>query len=352
MRAGAIAALLGGAVVLQGCVAAAAIPAGMAAGAIARKGVQGSSDRDEYHPKGEARPAAAAPGLGNQALIVPSATPGAPAPSVPVPPSVPSGVPQGMQYLYGSGEAAALSVQAYQGLYDYLSKRVLDRRTGGEVAAVVLAEGSTLANPRFADCGDKPLAVVFDIDETLVLNLGYEHDEARRGTGFDAGRWGRWEATGGDKVEAVPGAVETIAAARRAGIAVIFNSNRAAENGAATAAMLDRLGLGPTVRGDTLWLMGDGGAGSGKDARRWAIAQKYCVVALVGDQLGDFSDLFNAPELQPSVRRTIATETMVAPMWGSGWFLLPNPVYGSGLKGGFDEVFPADKRWTDPADGQ
>ena len=38
----------------------------------------------------------------------------------------------------------------------------------------------------------------------------------------------------------------------------------------------------------------------------------------------------------------------VARLWGAGWFVLPNPVYGSALKGGFDDLFPADRRWTAP----
>jgi hypothetical protein len=33
---------------------------------------------------------------------------------------------------------------------------------------------------------------------------------------------------------------------------------------------------------------------------------------------------------------------------GRVWFVLPNPVYGTAIKGNFDEVFPADKRWADP----
>jgi hypothetical protein len=31
--------------------------------------------------------------------------------------------------------------------------------------------------------------------------------------------------------------------------------------------------------------------------------------------------------------------------------MLPNPVYGPGIRGGFDDVFPTDKRWADPAGG-
>ena len=35
--------------------------------------------------------------------------------------------------------------------------------------------------------------------------------------------------------------------------------------------------------------------------------------------------------------------------FGAGWFILPNPAYGTALKGGIDEIFPADKRWASPA---
>ncbi|MEO5938259.1 MAG: hypothetical protein ABIQ43_04540, partial [Sphingomonas sp.] len=67
-----------------------------------------------------------------------------------------------------------------------------------------------------------------------------------------------------------------------------------------------------------------------------------------GDQLGDFSDLFNAPGFDPAARRTLAQGRAVKMLWGHGWFVLPNPVYGSGLKGDLDTVFPRDKRWSDP----
>jgi len=147
----------------------------------------------------------------------------------------------------------------------------------------------------------------------------------------------------------VPGAAEALAAARREGITVVFNSNRSIATAAQTQAALEAAGLGPAVLGDTLWLKeGE----SGKDARRWKIAERYCVVAMAGDQLGDFSDLFNASALSVRARRNSAGETMISQLWGAGWFMLPNPVYGTGLKGGLDDVFPADKRWTDPQENE
>ncbi|MDT8759364.1 acid phosphatase [Sphingomonas psychrotolerans] len=258
-----------------------------------------------------------------------------------------SGAPAGMQYLYGSGEAAALSIQAYQALWNYLKNEIGYRRDKSQVRSVVLAPGSTLDNPRFETCGKRPMAVVLDIDETVLLNLGYERDEAARGGGYDAARWRRWEQSGADKVAAVPGAAEALAAARREGFTVIFNSNRSAASAAQTAAALDHAGLGPATLFDTLWLRGEGEPG-GKDARRQKIAQRYCVVAMAGDQLGDFSDLFNAADAPVAARRNSVGGTLLAPLWGAGWFMLPNPVYGTGLKGGLDEIFPPEAVWTDP----
>jgi predicted secreted acid phosphatase len=68
---------------------------------------------------------------------------------------------------------------------------------------------------------------------------------------------------------------------------------------------------------------------------------------MAGDQLGDFSDLFNARALTVPERRRLATSGAVANLWGNGWFMLANPVYGSGLRGTIDDIFPADRRWPD-----
>ena len=257
-------------------------------------------------------------------------------------------VPPSMQFLYGSGEAAALSVQAYLGLIDTIIGRANAAYLGHDERSVVLAPGATLAKPVYLPCADKPLAVVFDVDETALLNLGYEAEDARRGTGFDAPRWSRWEQSGAGAVVAMPGIIEAKRVAAASKVTFVFNSNRSAANAAWTEAALDGAGLGPVKHGETLWLLGDEGGGAAKDARRWAIARKYCVVAMVGDQLGDFSDLFNAPGLTPQARRALVSAGELKMKWGHGWFILPNPVYGTALKGGIDDVFPTDKRWTDP----
>jgi 5'-nucleotidase (lipoprotein e(P4) family) len=269
--------------------------------------------------------------------------PAAPPPAASAAPAAP---PAGMQWLYGSGEAAATSIQTYRALRDFVLAAAKERSRD----SVILSAAATLERPDFVPCGRKPLAVVLDVDETVLQNLGYEYDEAVKGRSFDSGIWQRWERTGADKVAPIPGALTALRAIRAAGLTVVFNSNREATNAAQTEAALVGQGLGPAKHRETLWLSGDVGTGSAKDGRRAAIAERYCVVAMAGDQLGDFSDQFNAKSLAVRARREAVTSGAYARLWGDGWFMFANPVYGPSIRGSFDDVFPADTRWTDPGE--
>jgi HAD superfamily, subfamily IIIB (Acid phosphatase) len=213
----------------------------------------------------------------------------------------------------GTGEAAAYSLQAYQALWNHLTTQAERRRGGGALQSVILAPGATLDAPGYAACGSKPLAVVFDLDES-----------ADKAADPDA-QWRLWKGDGTDAVVATPGAVEGIEAARREGIVVIFTTRRSPASAPGVVSVLDRLGFGRFEPGRTLMF------GSGTETQRegeqvrQVIAAGYCVIALVGDSLNDFSKLFEAAG-DSTKRQTAATETMVAPLWGAGWFILPNPV--------------------------
>jgi 5'-nucleotidase (lipoprotein e(P4) family) len=271
--------------------------------------------------------------------------PVAPVAAAVVPPEAPAVPPQlrGLQYLFGSGEAAALTRQVWHVLADFVDGAMADGKRQG----VVLSLDATLANPRFVDCGDKPPAIVFDVDETVLLNDGAEYDDLVSGRKVFSGEvWDRWEKTGANHVEATPGAKEALDRLRDHGVTVIFNTNRVDAAGAEAA--LNVAGLGPARHGETLFLAGDDTTGSHKDARRQVIAAKYCVLAMGGDQLGDFSDLFNSAPNGVAGRRATVAYSGIADLWGNGWFVLPNPVYGSALKGSADDIFPKDKQWRDP----
>ena len=112
-----------------------------------------------------------------------------PAPQSAAATPVPGAIPANFQF-YGSAEAGALSQQAFHALIAFAKTRVDERPKD----SVVLADGAPLVKGDFVPCGNKPFAAVFDVDETMVRNLGFE---ARAATGekFDLARWSRWEAS-------------------------------------------------------------------------------------------------------------------------------------------------------------
>ena len=281
---------------------------------------------------------------------VPASTVSAPIEAAPTVASTAPAVdtaPDGMRWLFGSGEAAALSIQTFRALADYAVRVAAT----DPADSVILAEGASPDAPRFVPCGGKPKAAVFDVDETVLLNLGYEYWAVKTGRGYVSDVWDAWERTGYDAVRPVPGAVTALKRLRAAGITVIFNTNRKAANADGTERALANAGLGPAKHLETLFLTGDAPGGSAKDPRRAIIASRYCVVAMGGDNLGDFSDAFNAKALASGPRRSLAGSGAPAQdLWGHGWFVLPNPVYGSSLAGRLDETFPADVQW-EPGSG-
>lgn len=249
--------------------------------------------------------------------------------------------PTALQYLYGSAEAAIAVRATYARIADYAAMRIMQRPQD----SVILAAGVGIDAPRFEPCGDKPYAAVFDADETLIWNLGSMRWFAQHGIGFDPKVWDQWEKSGAGKARAMPGSVDLVNGLRAAGITVIANTNRSAANAAGTEDTLRAAGLGEFRHGETLFLLGDDAGGSSKDLRRGAIASRYCVIILAGDQLGDFSQQFNDRALPPSVRTQMATGPAASALWDKGWFLLPNPVYGPWDRLGWDDIFSTDSEW-------
>ena len=264
-----------------------------------------------------------------------------PAPDLPLPPSPPAG----QQWLYGSAEGTVATRQTY----DVLTRFALARAADRPAQSVVLSDGPGI-DAGFVPCDDKPLAVLFDADETLIWNLGAMRWFAENDREFDPAIWSEWERTGAGKAAAMPGAVEALQKLRAAGITIVANTNRRADTAAGTVATLRAAGLGDFEHGRTLFLSGDDDSGSKKDGRRATIAAQYCVIAMAGDQLGDFSDVFNAPSLSLRERKLIATRPPVDQLWGAGWFLFANPLYGPSIRGDFDDIYPAESRWAPDAD--
>ena len=267
--------------------------------------------------------------------------------SAPARPTVATTPSASLQWLYGSAEGSVATVQVFRAMTDIVVTKV---KEAPRWSAIIDPNPSSDAimphTASFLPCRpDQPLAAVFDADETLIWNIGAMRHFAERGIGFDPKIWDAWEKSGTGKAIAAPGAIEALRNMRNVGVTIVVNSNRSAANAAETEATLAAAGLGDFKHGDTLFLMGDTPDGSGKDSRRFRIAEKYCVIAMAGDQLGDFADSFNDPSLSVSERRRRSWTPSLGFLWGRHWFLIPNPVYGPSIRGGFDDIFPSDKQW-------
>ncbi|MDG6079121.1 acid phosphatase [Erythrobacter litoralis] len=254
-----------------------------------------------------------------------------------------SDAPDSMRWLYGSGEAAGASIQTWRMLADYAV--TISRQRSILQAVPMGLDGEVRRESCMQGDRIKPLAVVFDVDETVILNAGYEAWLAQGNT-YSRDTWREWEERGDTLARPVPGAVTGIRRLREAGITPVFNTNRQySAEGAARA--IKAAGLGDAVHRQTLYLRGDDGTNSGgKDGRRALIAQTYCVIALAGDNLGDFADVFNVEGQGVQARRELAARGEYAQLWGNGWFAFPNPVYGDSINGTIGEVFPPEQRWT------
>jgi 5'-nucleotidase (lipoprotein e(P4) family) len=182
-----------------------------------------------------------------------------------------------------------------------------------------------------------PPAIVMDLDETVLDNTVFQARLLRDRRSFNAKDWGTWVASGA--ADEVPGARDFIQLARKLGYTVFYISNRDCSTPAATVAdpcpaktatmrNLVELGIDAVPDPGRMLLRGEQPDWvAGKSARRAFIAANYRIVALVGDDLGDFVD--------PPV--FAGDRARLEPNFGSRWFLLPNPIYGS-WTGPYDDL--------------
>jgi acid phosphatase len=185
-----------------------------------------------------------------------------------------------------------------------------------------------------------PPAVVLDIDETILDNSPEEAAVITRSAAPAAGLWEEWVRL--ERATALPGALAFTKYARSRNVEVIYVTNRDAQSKEATRNALAHAGF-PLHEGlETLYSLGDQpGWDTDKGPRRAAIARRYRILLLIGDDLGDF---LSAVRVSPEERRRMAAS--YADYWGERWILLPNPMYGSwaGSLYGYDNGLSASEQ--------
>lgn len=161
------------------------------------------------------------------------------------------------------------------------------------------------------------LAVVMDLDETVLDNSPYEAKCITDNIRYPE-QWKEWCLAG--KAEAVPGAVEFILQAQKLGVQVIYISNRKEEFRESTKVNLKNLGI-PVAKDEDLLLRIKENE---KESRRKAVAGKYEIILLIGDNLNDFSDIYETAKGGDRKNRTRDQHKI----FGEKFIILPNAIYG------------------------
>lgn len=237
-------------------------------------------------------------------VVVPSLERGALAPGAPCNPGI--SILNATLWVQSSAEFEAVAIQTFAA-----ARRALD-----EALADTSRVGAVEENN---EDPSQPPAVIVDVDETVLDNTGFETRVIRRGLTYDSQMWKDWTSEG--IATAIPGAAEFLAYANSRGVTVFYVTNRDEDERAGTHKNLVALGfpLDPGV--ETLLLQEDT---RDKGPRRAQVAASYRLLLLLGDDLNDF-----APMREQSHAEREAMLRQTRAWWGTRWFMLPNPMYGS-----------------------
>ncbi len=165
---------------------------------------------------------------------------------------------------------------------------------------------------------DYPLAVVVDIDETILDNSPYQAQAIEEGFGYPK-KWAEWVNMAAAKP--VPGALAFLQEAAEKGAKVFYVTNRKEEFREATLANLKEFGFPDATDGHLLMRT----TTNDKDPRRKMILEQYHIAVLVGDNLGDFDGAFDTTDASQRMQLTDAHQDK----FGTKWIMLPNAIYGA-----------------------
>jgi len=164
----------------------------------------------------------------------------------------------------------------------------------------------------------KPKAIVTDIDETILDNSPYAVHRGLQGKDYDVNTWYEW--TSRAEADTMPGAAMLLNFARSKGIEIFYITNRDQREREATIKNLQRFHLPNADTNHVIMRQGT----SSKEARRQKVLQTHEIVLLMGDNLADFSSLFDKKTVDERKTNT----DISAGDFGSRFIVFPNPDYG------------------------
>lgn len=234
------------------------------------------------------------------------------------------------QYLLGatlwtqtSAEYTALCLQAYNAALDRVKVRLSEKPKDEEGKPI------------------KPLAVIVDIDETIVQISGYQAYLHHMKQNHSEELFEQWLRDHEGDLPMVPGAKDFLNAMNELNVPVFFVTNRDEKLHESTVNTLRKHGINyADLHDPKSCRLQCRTEGSGKDTRRANIEANYEVIAYIGDDLHDFKDkMAPKPGMSIAQRKAVVLEEQAA--WGNRWFILPNPVYGGWRKMIKDEEMEA-----------
>ena len=193
-------------------------------------------------------------------------------------------------------------------------------QTAAEVKALY-HQGYNLARLRLDEDlkkkSEKKRAVVVDIDETIIDNSPYQAKIILENVEYPK-YWNEWITS--ESAKALPGAVEFLTYADKKGVEVFYITNRKTVEQAGTLHNLQKLGF--PVKDNSHLLMRE--TENNKTGRRDIISKEHRIVLLIGDNMNDFTGLYEKKSVKERNEITDKSQND----FGKIYIILPNPMYG------------------------
>ncbi|MCO4325528.1 5'-nucleotidase, lipoprotein e(P4) family [Staphylococcus agnetis] len=194
-----------------------------------------------------------------------------------------------------SAEAKALYAQGYNSAKETLSKKIKHHK------------------------GGKKLAIVLDIDETVLDNSPFQAASALNGTSFPTG-WHEWVKSA--QAKPVYGAKDFLTYADKHDVEIFYVSDRSHEKD--LDATIKNLKKEKLPQADKKHVLLKKAGDKSKEERRDKVRSDYNLVMLFGDNLLDFEE--------PKEATQKSRDELVRQHeddFGSKYIIFPNPMYGS-----------------------
>jgi len=251
-----------------------------------------------------------------------------------------AGLTGGSLLLAGTGRASAASDDAVQNI---LSAAVAWRETAAE-RDMLYRQGFNIARDRIDNVlrgrgqtrrGEKPLAIICDVDDTVLSSDTYWVRLIAAGKqAFDDVLWDQWVIENGPTATA--GAVAFTQYAASKGVEIFYVSSRDQGPNTQSYGVANLAHVGLAFADDAHCTFQR--ESSNKEPAQKAIAEKYDVIAYLGDNLNDFRRKYYVKSV--SQRKVLATED--AEEFGRNFILFPNNTDGHWIRAIFGESEPAD----------